>query len=87
MRIVHLGKYYPPAPGGIETHVQTLAKAQAELGAKVTVLCVNHKFRDDASARFPALRATPTVIGRTARYNLRGSVVAPPWRASTCAPA
>jgi rhamnosyl/mannosyltransferase len=28
-------------PGGIETHVQTLARAQADLGAEVHVLCVN----------------------------------------------
>ncbi len=28
-------------PGGIETHVQTLARAQADFGAEVHVLCVN----------------------------------------------
>ena len=45
MRICHLGKYYPPAPGGIETHVRTLARAQADLGASVQVFCVNHSGR------------------------------------------
>jgi glycosyltransferase involved in cell wall biosynthesis len=40
-KIIHLGKYYPPVPGGIESHVQTLARAQASLGFKTTVLCVN----------------------------------------------
>ncbi|MGQ0507671.1 MAG: glycosyltransferase [Myxococcaceae bacterium] len=43
LRICHLGKFYPPASGGMETHVQTLARAQAALGAEVEVLCVNHR--------------------------------------------
>jgi glycosyltransferase involved in cell wall biosynthesis len=42
LRICHLAKFYPPAPGGIESHVRTLARAQAELGATVRVICVNH---------------------------------------------
>src|SRR5215210_3607178 len=42
MRICHLGKYYPPAPGGIEAHVRTLAAAQAALGAAVQVVCIRH---------------------------------------------
>jgi glycosyltransferase involved in cell wall biosynthesis len=42
LRICHLAKFYPPAPGGIESHVRTLAQAQAGLGAAVRVLCVNH---------------------------------------------
>jgi glycosyltransferase involved in cell wall biosynthesis len=40
-KIIHLGKYYPPVPGGIESHVQTLARAQVKLGYRTTVLCVN----------------------------------------------
>ncbi len=41
-RVLHLGKFYPPASGGMEVHVQALARAQAALGARVEVLCINH---------------------------------------------
>ena len=43
IEVCHLGKYYPPAPGGIETNVRILARAQADLGAQVQVFCVNHR--------------------------------------------
>jgi glycosyltransferase involved in cell wall biosynthesis len=43
MHVCHLTKYYPPVAGGIETHVQTLARRQVELGARVSVVCVDHR--------------------------------------------
>jgi glycosyltransferase involved in cell wall biosynthesis len=43
LHVCHLSKFYPPAPGGIETHVRTLARAQAALGAEVKVFCINHE--------------------------------------------
>ena len=45
LRVCHLGKFYPPASGGIESHLQTLARAQTRLGMAVDVLCVNHRNR------------------------------------------
>ena len=45
LRILHLGKYYAPARGGIESHVQLLARGQAAAGHDVTVLCFNHRDR------------------------------------------
>jgi rhamnosyl/mannosyltransferase len=42
LKICHIGKYYFPATGGIESHVQTLAHAQAAMGHTVRVMCVNH---------------------------------------------
>jgi rhamnosyl/mannosyltransferase len=43
MKIVHLGKYFHPAPGGIERSVRTLALSQAALGCSVRVLCMDHE--------------------------------------------
>ena len=60
LAVCHLGKYYPPAPGGIETHVRALARAQAQLGLDVTVLCVNHLDRSGADATWARYGATAT---------------------------
>lgn len=59
MKVVHLGKYYPPASGGIETHTQTLARAQAALGADVRVVVVNHAAADGRDVTFDPLARTP----------------------------
>ncbi len=62
LRICHLGKFYPPAPGGVETHVQTLARAQSELGASVQVLCVNHRDASSKDVTWRPLGKTSTVV-------------------------
>lgn len=75
-RVCHLGKFYPPALGGMETHVQTLARAQAELGWDVSVVCVNHADRNgrdrtnDPWATTPTLREPdgPVRLTRLGRY-------------------
>ena len=61
MRICHLGKFYPPASGGIETHLQTLARSQAALGGAVSVLCVNHRDRNGQDVTWRKWAATETV--------------------------
>ena len=43
LRIVHLGKFYHPAHGGIETAIRSLAHAQAMLGCRVQVVCMDHE--------------------------------------------
>lgn len=62
VRIVHLGKYYPPAAGGIETHTQTLARAQVQLGADVRVVVVNHADAAGRDVTFDRPARTPDAI-------------------------
>lgn len=54
----HLGKFYPPASGGIEAHVRALAREQARLGLEVAVACVNHAARDGRDVTFERLART-----------------------------
>jgi glycosyltransferase involved in cell wall biosynthesis len=42
-RVLHLGKFFHPAHGGIETALRSLAHAQAMLGCGVQVVCMDHE--------------------------------------------
>ena len=64
--VCHLGKYYPPAPGGIETHVRILARAQADLGAEVSVFCINHEAGPTVEEHDGRVRVTR--FGRSASF-------------------
>lgn len=64
IRIAHLGKYYPPAAGGIETHTQTLARAQVRLGADVRVVVVNHADPTGRDVTFERFIPTPDATDR-----------------------
>jgi rhamnosyl/mannosyltransferase len=61
LRVCHLGKYYPPASGGMETHVQTLARAQAAQGVETQVVCVNHADQDISDLSWLQMPVTQTV--------------------------
>ena len=61
LRVCHLGKYYPPAPGGIESHVQTIARAQSAMGLSVRVVCVNHTNHEGRDLTYVRHGATDTV--------------------------
>ncbi|GAA4815246.1 mannosyltransferase [Marinicella pacifica] len=42
MNILHIGKFYPPYHGGMETYLRDLAEAQVKQGHQVAVLVHNH---------------------------------------------
>lgn len=64
LRVCHLGKFYHPASGGVETHVRTLALAQAALGAQVQVICFNHADRNGKDVSWRKLAWTRPVEDR-----------------------
>ena len=46
MKILHIGKFYPPFHGGMENYLQDLAQAQAHQGHEVTVWVHNHDWHN-----------------------------------------
>jgi rhamnosyl/mannosyltransferase len=71
IRVCHLGKYYPPAVGGIETLVCTLARAQAALGLGVSVACINHRRGPTAVERDGAVEVVRLGrVGTVAKFDI-----------------
>lgn len=66
MHVLHVGKYYPPYRGGIETVVEQLCRGLARRGVEVTALVSNDSPRtiDETVAGVRVLR-----LGRTTELN------------------
>ena len=60
-RILHLGKFYPPDKGGIESVTAVLARSAASHGMPTTVLCFEAYGRGDAIDEGVAVRRFPAV--------------------------
>lgn len=52
-RILHIGKFYPPRPGGMENYLGDLCRAQAAQGAQVLALC-HRDHPDEPRCEHPA---------------------------------
>ena len=65
MRVVHLGKYYPPHRGGIESVTETLCRGLVARGIDVTVLASN----ETADSRTDTVDGVRVVrVGRQAEF-------------------
>ncbi|MEM0333735.1 MAG: glycosyl transferase family 1, partial [Candidatus Aenigmatarchaeota archaeon] len=47
MKVLQLGKYYPPAIGGTERVIKILTETLNEFGIKTDVLCSNEKPKNE----------------------------------------
>jgi len=64
VRILHLGKYYPPVAGGMERFLQDLAEEQARQGHQVEVFCHQHPRQPVAvsdSNQLPVVHRVPAM--------------------------
>ena len=55
MKILHIGKFYPPFHGGMEHYLQDLARAQVKQGHEVTVWVHNHEWHKLSSKTITSL--------------------------------
>lgn len=89
MRILHLSKFYPPDPGGLEHVVARLAEGAAAAGHEVRVVCAKGSswWRDPKEPLAPERRNAVTVV-RVSTYGVVWSQpVAPGYIAASRWPA
>jgi hypothetical protein len=72
MRILHIGKYYPPVTGGMERFLADLVAAQRAEGHDVEVLVHQHE-RSAREADPPWLMRCPSGCGSSSRPSLPAS--------------
>ncbi len=79
MRILHLSKFYPPDPGGLEHVVATLAEGAAAAGHEVRVVCAQGARWKGRATREPvqAVRRGVTVVRAATHGVLWSQPVAP----------
>ncbi|WP_457666880.1 glycosyltransferase, partial [Thiolapillus sp.] len=58
MKVLHVGKYYPPFHGGMETFLQALAQEQSRAGHDIQVLVHNHCNRSTVTNHDQGIRIT-----------------------------
>lgn len=79
MRILHIGKFYPPAPGGIETFTAMIARAQVAEGDEIGVLAHAEQRRWRSSERRDG-RVLVDECGRWGQLAYAPLSPAFPWR-------
>ena len=78
MRILHVGKYYPPYRGGMETALQHLAEGLLEGGAEVSVITAGHGAADSRETlRAPGTDRTGTLLRAAVRGVLNSQPLTP----------